>query len=332
MSDIKIETNIFGAEMLTGFTEHRTGGYGGQGKAGPITIEEAKQLIGWLPLESVKVESTYLTEEGFITINEGDQKHLLHPVTHKVLGRHTEGYKVHGYEDTLLRDAAAITSGELGIAKVTLLGGGKRAAVQYELDENVTTKDGVQLRPYLSAVTSLDGSTATSFFTGSTIIICDNSLQLAIKRAIKSGLIYRRKHTRNSEVDVPAAREAIGLVFQTADAFTQEIDKLTAEYVSDQKWKDFLDALVPEPKADAPARTRGNAERKRASLTRLWNSDPRVAPWKNSAYGAVAAVNTWANHEQVVKGTSREVRNVANTIDGKFAALDQLALRTLAAV
>lgn len=317
--------------MLTGFTEHRTGGFQGPGKVGAITIDEAMTLLDWLPQESTSVSATFLTTDGFTTVQDPDSKFLRHPETGLILGRHLQGYAVHGYADTLLRDASAITDGELGIARVTVLGGGKRAAVQYEFNDDVTTTKGVQFRPFLSAATSLDGSIATSFFTGATAIICDNTLNLAINRAKRAGEIYRVKHTRNSQVNVAVARTVLGIISQVADEFTEEIERLTNEYVSDQKWKDFLDAIAPEAKPGASVRTTNNAERKRAELNRLWNFDERVAPWKNSAYGAVAAVNTWTNHVQNVKGDRGE-RNVARMIDGTFAKADTLALRTLARI
>jgi phage/plasmid-like protein (TIGR03299 family) len=326
----EIETNIYGARMLTGFTERRTGGFGGAGVQGAISIEQANSLIGWLPYESERVDVTIITDEGVVTIPDPDAKHLVHPVTHEILGRHLSGYKVHGYADTLLRDAQAITSGsELGIAKVTMLGGGRRAAVQYEFNENVTTKRGIQFRPFLSAATSLDGSIATSFFTGSQVIICDNTLQLALRKATAAGDIYKVKHTRNSEVNVADARRVLDIVFNTSDAFAEEFDKLASQFVSDQQWIEILDELAPLAKDTASARTRGNAERKRVELSRLWNFDDRVAPWKNSAYGVVAATNTWANHVQVVKGADRAERNVARLIDGSFAKSDVTTLRVL---
>jgi phage/plasmid-like protein (TIGR03299 family) len=196
----------------------------------------------------------------------------------------------------------------------------------------VTTREGVAFRPFLSAATSLDGSIATSFFTGSTVIICDNTLHLAIRRAVERGDIYKVKHTRNSEVNVGLARQALSIVFQTADAFTEEIDRLTSAFISDDQWTAFLDEVAPNPKADASPRERGMKERKRTELDRLWKFDERVAPWKNSKYGAIAAVNTYANHIQTVKGVERGERNVAKLIDGSFAKLDANALRILETV
>lgn len=327
MTDMQVETGFAGAQMLTGFTEKRKM-WGGVGTEGAVPIEEARKLIGWLPLESASNTATFITDDGVLEIDDPEQKKLLHPVTHQILGRHLQGYKVHGYEDTLLRDAARITDGELGIAKVTLLGGGRRAVVQYEFDENVTTREGVAYRPFLCAATSLDGSIATSFFKGSNIISCDNILHLSIRRAVKDRMIYKVRHTAYSEVNVTAAREALDIVFQTSEEFTAEIDRLTARVISEDQWKQVLDELVPL-RDDASPRSKGMAERKRGELNRLWNYDEMVAPWKGSAYGVVAAVNTWANRIQTVRGRDREERNVANLIDGKFEELDHTVLRIL---
>lgn len=323
------ETTTNTPTILTGFAERRLSMLGA-GQQGAISLETARSMIGWLPHEA-SVHGTYLSDEGVTTINDPSRKMLVHPATGRVLGVHGEGYKVHGYEETLLRDAAAITDGELAIAKVTVLGDGKRAAVQYEFDDNVTTKHGIEFRPFLSAATSLDGSIATSFFTGSQVILCDNTLQLALRQARAAGDIYRVRHTRNSNVDVSVARTVLDLVWKTSDEFAAEFDRLAEQFVSDQKWSDILDRLAPLPKDGTP-RAEGIAERKRSELSRLWNYDERVAPWKNSAYGVVAAVNTWSNHVQTVKGTDRAERNVAKLIDGSFAKIDQLALKTLASV
>ena len=58
--------------------------------------------------------------------------------------------------------------------------------------------------------------------------------------------------------------------------------------------------LVLPPGASTRART--SVEKKRASLDRLWDHDARVSPWKNTAWGVVQAVNTYAHHEQTVRG------------------------------
>jgi Domain of unknown function (DUF932) len=79
-----------------------------------------------------------------------------------------------------------------------------------------------------------------------------------------------------------------------------------------------------------PARPAAPAiEKKRASLERLWRHDARVSPWKNTAWGVVQAVNTWAHHEQTVRGSTRLERNMLRAVDGTTWTLDRTTLATL---
>lgn len=78
-----------------------------------------------------------------------------------------------------------------------------------------------------------------------------------------------------------------------------------------------------------PSRARTSAEKKRDGLSRLWNHDARVAPWKGTAWGVVQAVNTWTHHEQTVRGAARTDRNMLRAVDGTTDTLDRATLTTL---
>jgi hypothetical protein len=74
------------------------------------------------------------------------------------------------------------------------------------------------------------------------------------------------------------------------------------------------------------------ADTKVGILNKLWKSDARVAPWKNSAYGVVAAVNTAVHHEFTIKGMERAERNFLRTVTDEWADVDGGALKLLASV
>ena len=67
-------------------------------------------------------------------------------------------------------------------------------------------------------------------------------------------------------------------------------------------------------------------------LTRLWDHDARVAPWRGTAWGVVQAVNTYVHHEQTVRGTDRADRNMLRAVDGGADTLDTATLTTLRGV
>nr|WP_239071389.1 DUF932 domain-containing protein [Amycolatopsis sp. SID8362] len=111
------------------------------------------------------------------------------------------------------------------------------------------------------------------------------------------------------------------LVHTVADDFAAEVKKLCQTTVTDRAWKAFLDAHTPIP--EQPGRGRTNAADKRSALTRLWTSDSRVSPWKNTGWGVVQAVNTHLNHEAVISGASRAERNMTRVMRGELAKNDR---------
>ena len=67
-------------------------------------------------------------------------------------------------------------------------------------------------------------------------------------------------------------------------------------------------------------------------MDRLWIDDQRVAPWRGTAYGVLAAANTYAHHYAPVRGATRVERNAERLVTGKVHDLDRHNLQVLAAV
>jgi hypothetical protein len=64
--------------------------------------------------------------------------------------------------------------------------------------------------------------------------------------------------------------------------------------VSKEQWLQFRDLIAPIAKDGKPllGRSLTNARNKVDTLNKLYNYDPRVAPWKDTAHGVLQAVNT----------------------------------------
>lgn len=75
------------------------------------------------------------------------------------------------------------------------------------------------------------------------------------------------------------------------------------------------------PAQDGRAKT--IAVTKRERMDRLWSHDPRVAPWRGTAWGAVQALSTYTHHEGVVRGMGRAERNMLRAVEGGVEALDR---------
>lgn len=249
--------------------------------------------------------------------------------TNHRFGTFTDGYQPHEYSEWLLGAVSNILGDTLSVGSAGLLRRGAVAWVQVEVPESMSTPSGVVYRPNLLATTSLDGSVATTYKRTITNVVCDNTLAAGISE--KHGQVFRVKHTRKSAMRLSEAKEALAIISQTAEDFEAEVEALTSTEVSDKQWQAFLDAHVPL--ADDPGRARTMAENKREALSELWSFDERVAPWRHTAWGVLAAANTYLHHKSIVRNADhRAERNMDNAITGMTEKKDRQALDDLGKV
>ncbi|PZG45872.1 hypothetical protein C1I98_15070 [Spongiactinospora gelatinilytica] len=291
---------------------------------GPIPVEDVRRrLFGW---EAVSSPLYIEDPRGGLALVPGRQAIVRSDNGH-VMGVFSDGYERHPYGEWLIRRIADLLDSDLWIGSAGLLRGGAVAWVSVEVPENVRTPEGVEFRPHLFGATSFDGSLATTFKRAVTNIVCDNTMAAGLA---ERGQQVKIKHSRNSRFRLAEAREALHIVHALADGFSQAVASLCRTSVSGRQWDAFLDAHVPMP--DQPGRGRTLAENKRDTLARLWNHDLRVSPWRGTAWGVVQAVNTFAHHEQNVRGAERAERNMLRAVTGGIEDLDRATLRTLSGV
>lgn len=302
------------------------------------TDDVHRRLFGWEHAEA-DVSATYLGASDFHTITAPDRKAIIRPAgtfgpddQGEILGLFKSGYQVHPFGEWLVENVETILDADLHIGSAGLLKGGAVAWVQVELADTISTPEGVDFRPFLTAATSVDGSLSSTYQTGAQVVVCDNTLAAALGN--RDGARVKVKHSRNSLGRVGEVREALGIVHEAADTFAASVAELCATTVTDRQWAAFLDAHAPLPEVTS-APTRGQkraqtqADAKRDELNRLWRNDLRVAPWTGTAFGVVQAVNTYTHHVQTVRNVTRAERNALNTVEGKWAALDTDTLATL---
>jgi phage/plasmid-like protein (TIGR03299 family) len=306
--------------------------------AGAIPVADVqRRLFAWDAIEaplSVAVPATLedmtgLNSEGLPirVLGVPDRKAIVRNDTHAVFGVFKSGYAIHQYSDWLLGTVSNILGDTLAIGSAGLLKAGAVAWVSVEVPESITTPEGVEFRPNLLASTSHDGTMATTFARVVTLTVCDNTLAIARNEA---GQKYKIKHSRHSGFKLADARDALALIHSAADDYAAQVTELCQMTVTDKQWSQFLDASCPMP--DEAGRARTMAESKREDLTQLWRSDMRVAPWANTAFGVVQAVNTWTHHKSTVRGMARPERNALKAISGEFDTLDRATLETIGKV
>lgn len=296
---------------------------------GAIPVADVRRrLFHWQPVEG-DVTTNIVTPDGVTTITDPTRKTIVRPDTQTVLGVFKAGFRIHEYGQWLVTNVESLLDDQLAIGSAGLLRGGAVAWVQVEMPETITTPEGVAFRPFLSAATSLDGSLASTYQTGSQVIVCDNTLAASLGE--KAAARIKIRHSRNSMGRIGDVRDALQIVHTVAEDFAAEVAALCSIDVSDVAWGKFLDAHLDNgPKPSARSISLANATRDQ--LQQLWKHDERVSPWKGTAFGVLQAVNTHAHHLGIVRGASRVERNQLRAVTGQYDKLDSNTVELLTKV
>lgn len=319
---------------LIGFTDERGNawhyleGYDNH-FAGAIPVDRVERLLA-VPLEEATLTATL--PDG-TTIVIPDKKAIVRTDTQVTTGIFGLGYKIHQYDEWLRQNLDTILHGGLQFGSAILLREGGVAAVQVELPETRIAggkgAEPVKHRPHVTAATSADGSMATTYMRGTRIWVCDNTLAYAMKE--KDALKHKVRHSSNSLARIGEVRRNLALeVEAVGDEFDQMVQELTARHVSDYQFEEVVKSYTGVEKAKE-GRSKTIAKGKQAALRTLWKDDERVAPWRNTAWGVLAAFNTADHHLFSQKGDAakRAERNEIRFLSGDREQYDRNVLRML---
>lgn len=302
--------------------------------------DEPNHYDGFIPMDDVRRRLFNWTAEEapvYIKTPQGtfreieDRKAVIHSTTGKVFNVFSNRYNVHQYEQTLLKNLTEIIdSHDLGIDSAGLLREGGKAWVQISVPENISSKSGFEFRPTLLASTAHDGTMATTYRRVIQAVVCDNTLQMALNERTNSMVKFRHNTDASLDGSLARIREALEIIYQTADSFQQELDALTAWAVTDNQFTKLVEQLYPITVIEGVQDTRsvGKQTPKRDALESLWRHDERVAPWKNTALGVVQAFTT-ANQHVFGKQETRAQRNYNKLVNGTQYNEDVLLLQRL---
>ena len=241
-----------------------------------------------------------------------------------------ESYQPHEYGDTLgssLADLLDTPGSELGISSAGLLKNRAVGWVEVSVPDSVTTPEGIEFRPNILATTSLNGTVATTWKRTATMVVCDNTWGMAMA---EKGGTYKIRHSRYSNLKIADAREALGIIHQSAGELEEEFAALCRIDVTDKQFFDIVHEMtVPrkngkeQPEADWSKMAGTLKEKKTGELAQLWRNDNRVSPWSGTGFGVVQAFNTWEHHYKGTKGgTTKADRNMLATVNGDIEKSD----------
>lgn len=225
----------------------------------------------------------------------------------KPLGVVSPTYKVLQNRDAFTIADAIVQSGEAKYETAGALRGGKVVFLSMELPKTVRVPgDDGEIRPYLLAANSHDGSLAIRFLITPVRVVCANTLSAALGRHQAE---IRLRHTTNVESRVAEAQRALGLTFAYLDEFEQIAERMLLTKLDERSVLRTLAQVFPPQdvnplKLNASELRRvisGNETTPLAKALRMYETSENIANIRGTAYGVYNAVVEYLDYGQTYR-------------------------------
>jgi phage/plasmid-like protein (TIGR03299 family) len=140
---------------------------------------------------------------------------------------------------------------------------------------------------YLIVWTSHDGSVAVQAAITPVRVVCQNTLNLAMRSAKQS---FKIRHTQTAEGKIQIARETLGLTLGYFDVFEKEAQELFKQEITDKQFNDIILAAYPKPDKDASKLAITKWDNKVVLINDLYHNSPTNANIKGTKWGAFNAL------------------------------------------
>jgi len=252
--------------------------------------------------------------------------------TNKLLGVVSERYKIFQnreaieFMDALVNEKLAMyeTAGSLS--------DGRRVWMLARLPAKLWATPHDEIHPYVLLTNNHDGLGSLRLIPTTVRVVCQNTLNLALGHAGRSGLAIR--HSANLAQRVAEAREKLGIVTERLHDFRCELKALVGSEVSVLRLQEYFDGLSEQliPLSTATPEPSEIINRRR-DLQRRWEENfenPRntLDNARGSWWGAFNAVSEWADHQRTFAGTTdlaRRQRRLASVWFGDSDRIKQEA-------
>lgn len=232
-------------------------------------------------------------------------------IDRSVLGIVGDRYKIVQNEE-----AFAFTDGLLGegvkYETAGSLAGGKIVWMLAKIPEKYIIS-GDAIEPYLVFCNSHDGSGAIRVAMTPVRVVCQNTLNLALKGASR---VWSARHTENVMSRMDEARETLQLANAYMSQLGRSINELQAKKLTDKKVLAMIDSLYPVSE-DLSEMQKKNNLKQQGTLKACYFDAPDLQGVGKNGYRFINAVSDMAYHGKPLRQTKNYNENLfRKTIDG----------------
>jgi len=243
-----------------------------------------------------------------------------------VLGVVTDRYKIVQNEEAFQFTDALLGEG-VTYETAGSLQGGRRVWILAKLPDRYIIA-GERIEPYMVFSNSHDGSSAIRVAMTPIRVVCQNTLNLAIKQASRS---WATRHTGSKLIDASAdgantnsgvharlheAQTTLGLAHKYMENLGKEFDALARIKLSDGKVFEFIEELIPMS-ADASDIQKKNVEQLRDDVKIRYFEAPDLKVLDKTGYRFINAISDHATHVKPLRETANYKENLfLRTLEG----------------
>lgn len=233
-----------------------------------------------------------------------------------VLGIVSDRYKIVQNKQAFDFTDSLISSGEITYETAGSLKNGKTIWLLANLPD--TTLVGDEVKTYICFTNSHDGKGAIRAMMTPVRVVCNNTLNCAIKSAKR---MWSMKHMGDMESKLAEAREALGL----AEKYMKNLDivatELAVKKMSDSEIETAILNLFPM-EDNMTDRQKNTIDLSRKAFQTCLNMDD-LANFKNTAWGFVNAASDFVSHVSPLRNTQSYRSNNWGSIMGGHPVFDK---------
>lgn len=237
----------------------------------------------------------------------------------RYLGMVTDRYKI-----VQNADAFSFTDGLIGKdCRYETAGSLRDGRTVWMLAQMPTTKVcGDDVANYLCFTNSHDGTGAVRVVLTPTRVVCNNTLNLALRTAERK---WSTRHCGNIEAKMEEARKTLELAYLYQDALAKEADEWANITVNAEQTEELLKQLFPIKDTDSD-RAKKNMEQAKQDFIVCYNM-PDIAKFYGTKWGLVNAAADFVDHRVPARLTKNYAENNfgrildGNTLLDKVVAL-----------
>ena len=249
---------------------------------------------------------------GLPMVKDDDHVGIVRTDTDALLGIAKKGYHVVQYREAFAFLEETVAAGELIVETAVGWKNGARMLIQAKAPNGITVGDDV-LDVYALVGSSHDGTSGLRFDLTNLRLSCTNMLPAIRRNSIGK---FSHRHSTNVLAKAEAARQAMGLVHEFAEAQAAEIDRLQSTHVSDARFWSIVRSEFPTGD-DLSRLQRDRALDRQAQVATLYfDSERDGAKYQGTGWGVLQAFSSWDLWGRPVRGDQSEAARGLRQIEG----------------